>query len=171
VFNARVTQMFFDRPAVTSAVDRATRRVLSRFGSYVRRTARFSIRRRKAASAPGAPPSSHTGDLKNRIYFAYEPQRQNVVIGPVRLNQVSFGPDRRPVRGTVPEVLEKGGAIRILEVKKYGRWQRADLRSKRRLSGLPARLRKVSIAARPYMGPAFAENKPKLDDMWANSVR
>jgi len=171
MFNARVTRMFFDKPAVQNAVDRAMRRVHSQFGAYVRRTARFSIRKRKASSAPGSPPSSHTGDLKRRIFFAYEPQRQNVIIGPIRTNQVFFGPDRRPVRGTIPEVLEEGGAIRILEVRKYGRWQRADLRSKRRLSGLPACLRKVSIAARPYMGPAFAENKPKLDEMWANSVR
>lgn len=171
MLNARVTRMFFDKPAVMRAVDRATRRVLSRFGSYVRRTARFSIRRRKAPSVPGAPPSSHTGDLKNRIYFAYEPQRQNVVIGPTPTNQVFFKADGRPVRGTVPEVLEKGGAIRILEVRKYGRWQRADLRSHRRLSGLPTRLRTVQIAARPYMGPAFRENRPKLDEFWRNSVR
>lgn len=34
----RVQELFFDRTAVTGAVDRATRSVLSRFGAYVRRT-------------------------------------------------------------------------------------------------------------------------------------
>ena len=42
-----MTQLFFDSKKVRRSVDRATRRVLSRFGSFVRRTARSSIRKRK----------------------------------------------------------------------------------------------------------------------------
>jgi len=55
--------MFFDRKAVTSAVDRTERRVLSRFGAFVRRGAKSSIRKRKRAAEAGMPPSSHTGLL------------------------------------------------------------------------------------------------------------
>ena len=138
-------RMFFDRKAVTSAVDRAARRVLSRFGAFVRRGAKSSIRKRKRASAAGEPPSSHTGLLKRFIFFGYERNRRSVVIGPMRLNQAV---------GDAPEALEYGGTSTIV----------TGLRSKRKK-------RRVRIAARPYMGPAFEQEKPKLPAMWANSVR
>ena len=78
---------FFDRAAVVRAVDQATRRNLSRFGAYVRQRAKTSIRRPpKTAtvriSRPGRPPYSHTGLLKRFIFFAYDADRQSVVIGP-----------------------------------------------------------------------------------------
>jgi hypothetical protein len=40
-------QGFFDRAKVKNAVDAGTRRVLSRFGAFVRTRARTSIRKRK----------------------------------------------------------------------------------------------------------------------------
>ena len=159
MLNARVTRMFFDKPAVMRAVDRATRRVLSRFGAYVRRTARQSIRRRKGPSAPGQPPSSHTGLLKDFIFFAYEPAKEDVVIGPAKLN-----------RGTnAPELLEEGGTV----ITKRPRWIPTG---KTRADGRPKRIRvpagtTLTYEARPYMGPAFRENLPKLDEFWRNSVR
>ena len=137
-----IKKMFFDRKAVTGAVDRATRRVLSRFGAFVRRGAKSSIRKRKRISAPGQPPSSHTGMLKRMIYFGYEPGRQSVVIGPQRVNQKA---------GTAPEALEYGGHVRMTWGRNKGK--------------------RVAVAARPFMGPAFEKEKPKLPAMWANSVR
>ena len=50
-----IKQLFFDREAVTSRVDPATRKVLSKFGAFVRRTAKGSIRRRRKAAPPGSP--------------------------------------------------------------------------------------------------------------------
>ena len=76
-----VKQLFFDSPKVVRAVDRTTRRVLSKFGAFVRRTARSSIRKRKRTSEPGSPPSSHTGLLKRFIFFGYDAQKRSVVIG------------------------------------------------------------------------------------------
>ena len=38
-----IKRMFFDRQAVISKVDAATRRVLSKFGAFVRRSAKSSI--------------------------------------------------------------------------------------------------------------------------------
>lgn len=93
--------LFFDRSAVTGRVSRAERRVLSRFGAFVRRGARSSIRRRRRISSPGAPPSSHTGLLKRNIYFVYEPARASVVIGPILLNKA----------GDAPALLEHGGRV------------------------------------------------------------
>jgi hypothetical protein len=163
--------MFFDRRKVTGPVDKATRGVLSKAGAFVRTAARHSIRTRKGTSPPGSPPYSHTGVLKRFLFFGYDPARRTVVVGPMATNQVFFGKDRRPVRGTVPEVLEYGGKITILEVERGGTWLRADLRSRRRLAGRPMRYRTANIAARPYMGPAMKQELPKFPSLWANSVK
>ncbi len=137
-----VREMFFDRPAVTSATDRATRRVLSRFGAFVRRTARGSIRKRKRPSPPGSPPSSHTGLLRRFIYFGYEPDTSSVVIGPARLSQNG--------RGDAPHLLEYGGTAKL---------QRRGRRDRARIRG------------RPFMRPAFEKERPQLPAMWRDSIR
>jgi hypothetical protein len=137
--------VFFDRKAVTGAVDRATRKVLSKFGAFVRRAAKSSIRKRKRVSAPGEPPSSHTGLLKRFIFFGYDRDQRSVVIGPQRLNQKI---------GDAPHALEHGGASTVLEGSRRRR-----------------RKRRVRIRARPYMGPAFEKEQPKLAAMWRDSVK
>jgi hypothetical protein len=125
-------RLFFDRPAVMRAVDPAKRRALARFGGFVRQTARRSIRKRKRSARPGEPPSSHSGELRRGIFFAYEPSRASVVIGPARLNGASR------YRGkTVPQLMEEGGTI-----------QRDGQR--------------LTYDAHPFMGPAFDKGKRKL---------
>ena len=141
-----VKGFFFDSARVVAATSRAERKVLSRFGAFVRRGSRSSIRKRKAASAPGQPPSSHVGLLKKFIFFAYEPARQSVVIGPARLNQKT---------GNALSALEYGGRTQI--VSRNRRRQRT--------------VRTVHIQPRPFMGPAFEKEKPKLPAMWAGSVK
>jgi hypothetical protein len=93
--------LFFDRRAVTNAADRAQRKVLSKFGAFVRQTAKASIRKRKAVSEPGQPPSSHTGLLKRNIFFVFSPETRSVVIGPILLNQ----------RTDAPRLLEHGDTV------------------------------------------------------------
>lgn len=97
----QVKGLFFDRPAVMYAIDRAQRKVLSKFGAFVRQTAKTSIRKRKAVSEPGQPPSSHTGLLKRNVFFVFSPQTRSVVIGPILLNK---GTD-------APRILEYGGTV------------------------------------------------------------
>ena len=96
--------MFFDRKKIKRKTDAASRKVLSKFGAFVRRTARQSIRRRKGTSKPGKPPFSHTGLLKNFIYFGYDTARRSVVIGPVVLAGNS---------GKAPSTLESGGTVTL----------------------------------------------------------
>lgn len=98
---------FFDRAIVQQAVDRAQRKVLSKFGAFVRQRARTSIRKRKGTSSPGGPPFSHVGLLRKFILFAYDPARQSVVIGPTLLREGS----------QAPKLLEHGGET-ILETKR-----------------------------------------------------
>jgi hypothetical protein len=133
--------MFFDRKAVLGATDRAARKVLSRFGAFVRTTARHSMRKRKGVSEPGNPPSVHVGLLKKLLFFGYDAGRKSVVIGPT------------PLHGTAeaPPLLEYGGRARVKDRK--GRNVLATYRP------------------RPFMGPAFEQEKPKLPAMWANSVK
>ena len=89
---AKMKSMFFDRKAVMSAVDTTTCKVLSRFGAFVRTTARHSIKKRKASAPPGSPPSSHTGLLKKFIFFGYDKDARSVVIGPAKLNTGTEAP-------------------------------------------------------------------------------
>src|SRR4051812_25246821 len=88
---AQIKSMFFDRGKVLAAADAATRRVLSKFGAFVRQRARSSIRSRKKVSAPGGPPSSHVGTLKQSILFGYDAARKSVVIGPVAFRGSGMG--------------------------------------------------------------------------------
>ena len=67
--------------------------------------------------------------------------RRSVVIGPARLNQK---------RGNVPPTLEYGGpAVAVRR----------------------GQTRRVTIAPRPYMRPAFAAEQKSLPPLWRNSIR
>ncbi len=137
----QVRGLFFDRAVVMAATSSAERKVLSRFGAFVRQRARTSMKRRQQPSPPGKPPSAHTGLLRQHLYFAWDPSARSVVIGPVLLNQK---------QGGVPPLLEYGGpAVRV-------RW------------GKP---RRVFYQPRPFMRPAFAAEQSRLPTLWRNSVR
>jgi len=179
---------FFDRAAVTSKVDAATRRVLSKMGAFVRRRAKSSIRKRKKVSAPGQPPSSHVGTLRNLLFFGYDSGTKTVVVGPA-----AFERTRLLGGKTTPETLEEGGVVPKVEYQlSSGLWvsrnspllkdrdQRGAsgkllTRDQRKIveadvSGRPKRTLTPKIAARPYMGPAYRAELPKFAQMFKNSV-
>jgi hypothetical protein len=134
--------MFFTSPEVIRAMDDATYRALLRFGQYVRKTARHSIKSGEGPSAPGTPPHSQTGLLKGHIYYGFDPAQRSVVIGPALLRGAHGYRE-----ATVPEVLEYGGAVRGRDRKRRG------------------------YPDRPYMGPAFEAGQEKLDEFWRDSVK
>lgn len=148
IFDLRIKAMFFDRAKVINAIDKATVKALSRAGQIIRRAARASIRENHRGSLPGRPPHSHTGLLRRFILYAYESATRSVVIGPAKLNRA----------GEAPHVLEFGGQTTMMS----HRW--VD----NRLVHIP---RRVTIAARPYMGPALEKKRAKLPQEWANSVK
>lgn len=143
MLDLRITQLFFDRPKVKRAVDAARRKVLSKGGAFIRQTARTSIRKRKGTSKPGSPPYSHVGLLRRFILFGYDRQSETVVIGPVVIKG-----------STAPRVLEQGGTTTVTR-------RRRGKRTERR----------VRVAARPYMNPALEKERPKLPELWRNSVK
>ena len=198
---------FFDRPRVIAAVGSAAAGAMGRAGSFVRQTAKRSLRYRDKASKPGQPPSVHRDDrpggtfrptkkkdgtvthravspLKEFIFFAFDQARFDVIVGPAATNQLFFDKKNRPIRGTVPSVLEQGGEIRVFEVLRTVRvknslgrsangrftsvvdtvrqWSRADLRSRRRYAGRPTRFRTIPLEARPFMMPALEKEAPNF---------
>ena len=138
----RVKEMFFDRAKVQKAVTDAARKVLSRFGAFVRTGAKSSIRKRKKISQPGQPPSSHTGLLKRLIFFGYDPSKKSVVIGPTPIGSGT---------AEAPPLLEYGGSARRKDRK--GKTVTATYRP------------------RPFMGPALEKEEAKLPTMWDDSVK
>jgi len=143
-------QLFFDRQIVIDAVGRASAKNLSQAGSFIRQSARSSLRRRKKVSPPGEPPSVHTQDrvatLKN-IWFVFDPARRSVVVGPLKLNGSKLHGSNR---ATVPSLHELGGAAVV---------------------GGRKRKRRAKYAPRPFMGPAMERELPKFAGLWANSVK
>lgn len=183
-FNNR--DMFFDRQAVITIIDQKKKSALSRAGGLTRRVSRQSIKYRKKRtikSAPGKPPIAHTKGAGIRtIFYAYDPAAESVVCGPVRL-----GGTKRP---DVPEILEKGGTT-ILKVNRQqgravrratGRAANGRFVGKRKRS--PAELARikahyvakhaaqkaamvaVTIAPRPFMGPALDVVKGKIPELF-----
>lgn len=132
---------FFRPERIQNAADRAAKRVLSRFGAYVRQRARHSIRKRKSVSTPGSPPNSHVGTLRDLILFAYDRPAKSVVIGPVLFRPAS----------KVPNILEYGGTG-----------------TKRDDKGKTVA---INIRARPFMRPAFETELSNLPDNWRDSIR
>lgn len=149
---------FFDRPKVERAVNRAGKRNLSKWGGYTRRTARSSLKPPPAklkklylkglsgqpVSDPGKPPYSHTGLIKDFLFYAWDGDSESVVVGPAALNGKKYQ--------DALKVLEYGGTAQ----REYGPKREA---------------RRVTYRARPFMGPAAAETNKRLPEIWAGSVR
>jgi hypothetical protein len=138
-------QFVSEMGAVVKAADRQTQRVFSKWGAYARRNAKGLIRKFKKPAKPGHPPHSHNGLLKKFIFFAWDPSRRSVVMGPAKLNGTI---------GDAPHALEYGGQSSV----------RVGRRGHKHIE-------KVTIAKRPYIGPAAEKTNKELPDLWANSLK
>jgi hypothetical protein len=180
---ADVRKSFFDADRILKSMDRATHRVLSRHGAFVRTRSRTSIRYRKDPAPPGRPPSAHktvtrlktnrkgvtkrqaSSPYRDGIYFSYDKAAKRVVIGPV-----IFPSARR--KGT-PERLEYGGTVAgkvrvpiagMPERDEKGRYLPLGMRTRL----VPATLR---YEPRPAMHPAHAAELPKSLASLRDSMR
>lgn len=161
--------MFFTEPTVMRSIEKGKLAALKHQAGRVRTFARRSMRRvskaaaRKAAlkrkeaeergdrtfhdptvSRPGHPPKIHTEGRFNPkfILFGYDPNRDVVVVGPVRTNSA-----HNAVR-----TLEHGGRAPIYMGRKR----------KRRL------IKTVFIRARPFMRPAEEHAREDWEGDWAD---
>ena len=72
----------FDTKKLTGAARKGNIKSLGHAGAAIRLTGRRSIRKSPKASAPGTPPNTRRGRIKNAIKYAVRPDKQSVVIGP-----------------------------------------------------------------------------------------
>jgi len=129
---------------VVKAADRQTQRVYNKFGAFARRTAKGLIRKFKKPSKPGRPPHSHGRELlKKFIFFTWDPTARSELIGAAKLNGTI---------GDAPSALEHGGKSRA----RVGRKGHKHVET-------------VTIAARPYIGPAVTKELPKLPGLWSST--
>lgn len=187
------TTFFFDSEKLTKMLDRKTRRALSRAGGYIRTTAKRSIKKRQGTSKPGDPPYSHTGLLKNFIFYRYDPHTKSVTIGPEKLNRSDGdGPKALEYGGTaqgykrpalklgdfgilrIDGTTNRGGAGLVKgTVRAWGKtyivqYGRIRTDSQLRLARENEKKiygdgRNVNIAARPFMRPALGEAMKNLN--------
>jgi hypothetical protein len=175
--------VFFDRIVIEDPTKAAQLKAMSKMGAFIRRRAQTSMRRRKSGpSRPGTPPNARVGYLRDYILFAYDPQTDTVVVGPIVYGRSSGG--------RVPNTHEFGGTLtrkrprRVSEIfagmSKGQKWQ--AIRAAKR-SGVPLRTYArglpgaqvpvqdvVRYPRRPYMGPALEAEAPKFAGQFAGSV-
>jgi hypothetical protein len=176
----KVREAFFDRPKVIASMKKAKRKVLSKAGAFVRKRARSSMRRRKSASAPGSPPSAHSsGNSLKTILFAYQPQSESTIVGPVQFADSS--PTIVRTTSTSPGLQERGESAVIREYRYQPIQSNAapsqwlPVRSKRIFKQRPGytlqhRTRTVRFQKRPFMGPALEAEAPKFPELFKNSI-
>lgn len=138
---------FFDRKAVTSAVDKAQQYVGRIAGYRVRQTARKSLKVKpygkkdgtRNIGQAGRPPIAHDSEGLRRIYYSWDAVARATVVGPVLY--------RRKVAGkTIPEIHEFGATLSVNgDLKKYPR--------------------------RPFMQPALEKHIPELPGLWKDALK
>lgn len=152
---------FFDKELVKRKLDAAARRNLSKFGAFVRQGAKTSLKYKTGVSPAGRPPHIHKTGMRKKtnkktgvvkvqavsplrefIYFVWDAAAQAVVVGPVQFGGAKGGSEAL-------SALEHGGQTTI-----HGKQPR-----------------RVTVAARPFMGPAAARELPKLPPLWRDSIR
>lgn len=173
VVTYEMKSLFFDRPAVESAVARGERKALSRIGAFLRTRARTSTLRRVAfkgkrasvqrirdgkaakvqeSAKAGEPPRVRSRDrvatIRN-ILFAFQPESHSVITGPVALNTRLTGGSET----TVPGLLERGGTVNVAQWKPTASsvWSMGNVRK----PGVQNRMTRAQYAARPFMGPTL----------------
>ena len=72
----------FDQSRILVAVKSGNITALRRAGAYIRKSAQNKVTQSSNASAPGSPPNTRRGLLKQSLLFGVEKQRQSVVVGP-----------------------------------------------------------------------------------------
>lgn len=192
---------FFNRDKVMKAMDEATYFALMSSGAWVRKVAQRSMRYRKSKSRPGEPPSARQGParslLRSMLYFAYDFQSQEVVVGPVKLGPESSVPSLHEYGGVQqavrrkPKIAGDTGPIRIVDdrVFEFGPSTEFAKKDPKQRQIVYIRLKTAKQAAesteieetlyasldrrfpkRPFMRPALVQSADKIVSFWENSL-
>ncbi len=94
----------WDNKAVLKAAGRVKGAALRWTGKDIRSAARKSMRtqkNRQEHSQPGRPPFAHSGGIKNSIHFAWDANKQSIVVGPVKYKGWAKGAGALEFGGTI----------------------------------------------------------------------
>jgi hypothetical protein len=202
---------FFDRAAVMSRMDAATRKALNKSGARLRLIAQRSMRyvnestnpdKPRRVSSPGHPPLAVRQHpfIRKFMFYSYDEASQSVVVGPAGFSGGTANP--------APGILEHGGPAKIRNRRRMrrlvggpgeiaiglagGRSTKlayntllgtapvtyvrlttpAQAKRSNRLNELlygPA-MKRVNVAARPFMAPALMIESKQMAALWANSL-
>jgi hypothetical protein len=175
--NLKMRRFFLDRLEVQKRIGQQKAKSLNRAGTFLRRAGRKLLgppSKKQRPRPAGKPPRVHSTDdrvsLRNILYF-YDPGRDSVICGPVKLNQVNQGAvDLTSL--TVPELHEFGGTVLIHEVSiDQGKtWRRRDLRYNIRPWWI-LRTRRATYPARPTMQPALETTSKRVPELFGTDAR
>lgn len=178
---------FFDRAAVIKAVDKATLKVLSKAGAFVRRDAKSSIKNARQKSA-GELNEEEKATHKRRVKAwkkdstKPKPKRPLASSKPgepprsvtgllkkflffvydAKKKTVVIGPAKLNSSSGAPSILEKGGTATITRSRFVTRGGKKKLERT---------TRRVAIKKRPYMNPALKKNKKKIAELYRDSIK
>lgn len=192
-----IKKTFFNAAEVLAAADAGTVKALSKMGAFVRRKQKSLVRYRKKVSQPGEPPSAHRSErftqtkvnrkgesktqssspFREMIFFGYDARTRSVVEGPAQFFK------QQATGKTVPETLEQGGEVVLLEpVKKSADGKPTSERKKaafRRLiaegriqrSARQFAKRSFTVKARPSAKPALDAELPKFTNCFKDAFK
>lgn len=167
---------FFDR-AITKGLDAATKKVLSRFGAFVRRSAKSSLKRAKQKSK-GEMTAEEREKYAIRVTLAKRegkkpPRRPEVISKPGDPPKLHMRP-KSPLRELIFFVYDpREKAVLIgptASVQTNGKATGALEYGGSSISKVRGRTTSISVSARPFMHPAFSKELPKLRE-WKNSIK
>jgi hypothetical protein len=166
---------FFDRDAVIKELDPITRKVLNRFGAYVRITSRGYIKKARRMTQRDLDPEArkkyrracaialYYGRAKPLLpYKASEPGKPPKSITGLLKKFIFYSYDRATHSAVIgPALLNSPtGAPATLE---FG--------GTAELTGGPDRGQTIDVKPRPYMKPAFELGLKQLDRFWTEAAR
>lgn len=180
---AKWKELFFDRSLILKKAEKAKYRALMRFGAYVRRVAKTSMRYRKKASPPGQPPSAHKDGrkaalkklgrakhngalLREYLFYGWDRSTETVVVGPAGL-----------AGSKVPQLHEHGGAVAAekgdgVAVKNpAGRDPKTGRFYSRGTHWVSLAGKTLRYPKRPTMRPALDATKSKFPAQFRDSIR
>lgn len=187
---ANAKDWFFDSTKVLERTTKAERSVLIRQGAFLRRRVRTDILRRtkkygtrrlerdkkgrfkrgsRVNARPGQPPIIHSRDPNaslKKILFAYDANNRSVVVGPAGLDRRLRGSNR----GTIPELLEKGGTSSV----EQWAYPNSDVWNfGHAIGNSKSRTIRAKYASHPFMGPGLEKEiqAGTFTAPWAGAVK
>tara|TARA_R110002073_G_scaffold20209_5_gene72808 strand:- start:14903 stop:15433 length:531 start_codon:yes stop_codon:yes gene_type:complete len=153
-FTFNMNKAVVDQKALTASVDRGVNKAMPKSLDSMKRRIQASYTTRSRSSRAGESPSVHSfGRMSLRnVQVEYDSRKKTGFVGPALLSgQRSLVETDQPL----PGLLEAGGWITVPEVSWDGERWFTETRRRRAKPGQKKRKRRVRMAARPAIGPAF----------------